>query len=396
MIAAYTIGDPTTRNTAASLLKEGWSVTVIQEIPNNFNTPVGPPGIKVITTPTFSSPFLPKQLRSLLRWLALLTYVRGQLLFSDFDLVVTFMHRPLAALPGLNRKGFRLISCIYDIPTLIGQGAMDKMTIARGWAQLKHADIIWASDLYRAQLTQRFAKLDLLPIVCHNCPPIAYVPNPIPSDDRLWLRAQLQAQGAPISLTSGSIMIRAGAIGDLCGIEDTLVAMQSLPEDHVFLLMGRPSESYVNKITILIKELTLAKRVFFWDKPSDEVWKKALMGADIGHLIHVCPEEAVANQLFAFNSSLSNYRLFNYLAVGLPIICHVDDRLRALQEEVCCFKTVRQAHLINDIGVAWTALASQKAQYQAMREAAIKAFQNIYHWENQFRPINAKIQEYAD
>ncbi len=391
IIAAYTIGDPTTKNTANSLAEAGWKVTVIQEIPTNFNQPSIPSGIEVITLPAFASGLIPKFLKSLLRWLVLLGSVHWILFFRDFELVITFMHRPLAALPQLKKKRFYLISCIYDIPQLIELGKLNRWVIAQGWKRLQWADLVWASDVYRAQLTQQFAQLPQLPMVCHNCPPLSYGEHPVTLEDKQWLRKELQAQGVNVPTKGGSILIRAGAIGDHCGIEDTLLAMKYLPSDYVFLLMGRPSASYAQKMMTMVKDLGLGGRVVFWDRPSDEVWKKALFGADIGHLVHLYPQVKVHQQIYDFNSSLSNYRLFNYFAMGLPIICHHDKRMEAIRHEVPCFRVAHQENLVQEIQQAWSAFATQPDHVEAMGQLASQAFRSTYNWEAQFAPILAKI-----
>src|SRR6266542_1127393 len=54
-----------------------------------------------------------------------------------------------------------------------------------------------------------------------------------------WLRSKLEEEGANVNKTGGCIVIRAGAIGECCGIEETLLALADLPEDVIFLMMGR-------------------------------------------------------------------------------------------------------------------------------------------------------------
>src|ERR1017187_10139575 len=230
------------------------------------------------------------------------------------EIVATYMLHGMAALPdtAMQKKHGRLVSMIMEIPCLKDSGTIDYFVIRNGWRRLAQADVVWASDIYKANLTRQYGRLKTPPLVCHNCPTLDYLPEPTwPRDP--WLRTELVQQGAKLGAAGGCILLRAGAVGECGGIEETLTVMQSLPEDFIFVMLGRPTAEYKIRLQNQIAKLGVKHRAFFWDRPSDEVWKKALQGADIGHLIHgPFPPGRIIRQ-YNLNSSLSNNRLFQYM-----------------------------------------------------------------------------------
>jgi glycosyltransferase involved in cell wall biosynthesis len=302
-------------------------------------------------------------------------------------MVVTIMLNALAAL-SLAREGnpFKLAACVYDIPVMQDLGRLDRWLAARAWRKLKHADIVWASDIHKARLARQFAGLADTPLVCHNCPTLDYLPEPQAQRDP-WLRAELRRQGATLGTSGGSILLRAGAVGICGGLEQTLEAMRKLPEDYVFLMMGRPPQNYGRQLLALIGSLALERRAFLWERPSDEVWKRALQGADIGHLIHGPFPAGPMTRLYERNSSLSTNRLFQYMAAGQPIIAYDDSRMNGIYAEVPCFRVARVAQLGLDIHAAWCELGNNPDLSRQLGGVGRYAHQTRYNWESQFKPV---------
>jgi glycosyltransferase involved in cell wall biosynthesis len=245
---------------------------------------------------------------------------------------------------------------------------------------------VWASDIHKAHIAQEIGRLSSTPMICHNCPPISYLPNSVwPRDN--WLRTELRRAGAKIENGGGSILLRAGAIGEYGGIEETLEGMKGLPEDYIFLMIGRPPAEYKQKILTYISTLDLGNRAFLWDRPSDDVWKSALRGADIGHLIHGPFPPGRMTRLYNLNSSLSNNRLFQYMAASLPIIAYDDPRMESIYKEVPCFRVARLSNLVKDIHRAWRELGGDDTRRKSLGEAGRKAHLQKYCWEVQFSPV---------
>jgi glycosyltransferase involved in cell wall biosynthesis len=114
---------------------------------------------------------------------------------------------------------------------------------------------------------------------------------------------------------------------------------------------------------------------------------RALQGADIGHLVHGPFPAGRAQRLYELNSSLSNYRLFQYMAAGLPILSYEDPRMAQLYEDVRCFRVARLTHLVEDIGAGVRELGRVPATRRELGRAARRAFVTHFNWEHQFAPV---------
>jgi hypothetical protein len=332
----------------------------------------------------------PRPLQSVFKFLSFRKQLAGHIDRFSPDVVVAFMFHALACLPPQWGRPVKLVGAVWDVFELSHAGHMDRRIIPRGWQSLKLTDVVWASDIFKARLAQGQAQLTALPVVCHNCPRLDYLPEPTwPRDG--WLRDELRQRGATLGETSGSILLRAGAVGECGGIEETLAVMRALPEDFVFCLMGRPSENYKKKLLRLIGDLGLERRAFLFDRPSDEVWKRALQGADIGHLIHGPFPPGRMTRMYELNSSLSNNRLFQYMAAGLAIIAYDDPRMNVIYAEVPCFRVARLSRLEQDILAIWKELGTDVGLQKRLGGAGRIAHSRTFNWKCQFAPILERI-----
>jgi len=152
-------------------------------------------------------------------------------------------------------------------------------------------------------------------------------------------------------------------------------------------MLGRPSLKYKEKLHSEILRNNLRHRVFLWDRPSDNFWKKALLGADIGHLIHGPFFDNKHRRMHDLNSSLSNNRLFQYMAAGLPIITYDDPRLKNIISEVGCFRMASLDNLTSDIYDIWLDLASNSEEREKLGACGRLRHIEKYCWEKQFDPV---------
>lgn len=391
VLPQYTVHDPATVNTIKSVEGLCDKIVVIQQSNNTHSELTQLQYLKQVNLYDFRHIKNLKGIVSLAKNFYYWMYLKWFMLVNRPDLVITFMLHPLAALSPSKSKSYRLVSCIYDIPPVRFAGKLDKYIHHRGWKALKQADVVWSSDIYKAEMTKQIGGLSKLPIVCHNVPSILEYDSGLVGRST-WLREQLIKQGAPITIASGCVMIRAGAVGVYGGIEETLKTMIKLPEDFVFLMMGRPSGEYKTGLLDRIKELGLEKRAFLWDRPDDDTWKKAIKGADIGHLLHLFPtQDGNVREMYELNSSLSNYRLFTYMASGLSIVSYNDARLEAMHNEVDCFNVVDEEHLDDTLYSCLAYLYNHKEIREQQGKAARHAYQMKYNWEAQFSDILTNI-----
>jgi glycosyltransferase involved in cell wall biosynthesis len=389
VFAHYTVQDPPTANTIKSLLKLGYSVRAIQQSDIKNYDLESYQNFKLITIYDFRFFKLLKGGHNLFKWIYFKIFILIYIKIFNPNFIIGWMLHPLDILKPTFEKKYQLISVITDIPSLEYAGKLDKNIISNAWQKIKFADVMWASDIYKAELAQKYGNLDTLPLVCHNCPASDYIKKDLwPRDN--WLRQQLANQVAEINETT-CILIRAGAIGPYGGIEETLEAMLSLPINVLFFMMGRPNDEYKNKIFSLINELNLNKRVFLWIQPDDYTWKKALLGADIGHLIHLRPESGSIAANYYLNSSLSNNRLFQYMAAGLPIISYNDPRMNLIYNEVDCFKVVDVNNLVESLIKNINGLYENEQDRIRLGKNGREAHLKKYNWEYQFEPVLEKI-----
>ncbi len=390
---SYAMNDPVSRQAAASLADAGWQVDVFNAPPMNGASTSVPESVRVFECPgpTFSPKMGP--LYRIAKWRKFRRELQSWIKINRPELVVTIMLHALAALPDDPDQPFSLVSCIYDIPSPQDAGRLDSQIFRKGWKRLRDADVVWGSDVYKAGLACEFGKLEGSPLVCHNCPPIDYLPKPAwPRDP--WLRTELQRQGAEICDRS-CILLRAGAIGEAGGIEATLEAVRRLPDEYIFLMMGRPSREYRTKLLARIAELDIRNRAFLWEQPSDEVWNKALQGADVGHLIHGPFPPGRMQRLYELNSSLSNNRLFFYMAAGLPILSYDDSRLDAIHKEVDCFRVLQVDNLVEEMYQALVEMGNPALRMK-LGEAGRKAHERRYSWEHQFGNVLGAISQHKE
>ncbi len=386
----YALNDPPARLAAESLAAAGWHTTVFQG-PAEGVFPSPPP--ETVEVVEWRKPgagargLLTRLLDGLAFGRALSRHVRKR----RPDVVATIMLHPLAVLPRFGAERPVLVSCVYDIPSPQDLGKLDGWFVRAGWAHLSDADVVWSSDRYKAELARQMGALRQAPIVCHNCPDVGWLPEPVRERDG-WLRAELRRRGASLQEHGGCIVLRAGAVGERCGLEETLRALEGLPQDVVFLMMGRPIAPYRERLLRSIGQLGLGRRAFLWDRPSDESWKRALRGADVGHLIHGPHAPGPAQRMFELNSSLSNNRLFQYMAAGLPILAHDDPRMEGIYREVPCFAVASLASLREDVERILRDLHADPLRRAAMGRAAREAHVSRYRWDVQFEPVLAAIR----
>ncbi len=387
ILGHYTVNDPTTENTIKTFSGISDHVKMIQQSPNENKAVRQLENTVLIKIYDFRHFGFLKGLVSIIRywWYGIVT--RWIMFTYKPDLVVTFMLYPLSVLKVSQHKRYKLLSCIYDIPSENFAGKFDRVINKKGWDALAFSNLVWSSDSYKAELTMKFGKLNKLPLVCHNCPSVSES-NYTPGKRSLWLRKKLIDLGFPVTESSGCIILRAGAIGDFGGIEETLEIMNKLPEDVFFLMMGRPTPEYKAKLIQKINLLGLEKRAIIWDRPDDESWRHAIAGSDIGHLLHLEPvDNPLLSEMYQLNSSLSNYRLFNYMAAGLPILSYNDIRLETIHRQLDCFSVVNRDNIHESLFQNLFRLCSDKAFYNQQSAAALKGFTDCYNWQNQFSPV---------
>lgn len=383
-----TFNDPPFRNSLEYFVKEGYKVTVILSADGNGISADPIDNCNVIRYDKIIS-WLPHNIfKKALAACLFTASVKWLTFFKRFDIILTVMLHPLAAI-NINKSRSFLISTILDIPPS-NSGRIDNIFNKSGWKRVKQANLIWCSDKYKAEEVFKRTKPANYPIVVHNCPELNYFDDK-DLNDRSFLRKYLVGINKNIDFFNGSVLLRAGAVGEFGGIEQTIEAMVDLPENYVFVVMGRPSPQYKKHILSVVDKFNMDHRFALIDRADDKLWKQYLKGADIGHLIHLRPTDPQFASAFDLNSSLSNNRLFQYMAAGIPIISYADERMRALYNEVGCFAVVEPDNLTNQIRAAWLELGNNDSIRIRMGQAGREAHLTKYNWQAQFYPVTQRI-----
>jgi len=378
------LNDPPTIQAAQQFSESGYVVTLLLSSVGSNSAEYRDLLIVDLAPRNLSRHFGP--IYRLVRWYLFQRGVRRYLRKERPTVAVFIMLNAIyAGLRSRLLESIKSVACIYDIPVVDMSGLLDRRIFAKGWKLVSSANVVWSSDQHKAELTTKIAELPNAPFVVHNCPRRSYIDGSLIGDP--WLRNRIREDGAPLTHSSGTILLRAGAVGEYCGLEQTLEAMRTLPPDYVFIIMGRPSTEYKNRLQNLIIEYGLISRAFVWDRVDDTVWKKALCGADIGHLLHEIPATKYGKRLFGLNSSLSNNRLYQYMAAGLPILTYTDERLNDIYNEVHCFSVQPANFTAETIKRAWIELAMNPFERREMGRSGRLAHLSKYHWDQQFGPI---------
>ena len=378
--AYYGLQDPPTANLCRYLRSRGWRVAVVLR--------AGQGAQEVIVEAKY---FLPE---ARIRCLASLTefFNWGRVIKKAVrdlgpDLFISFMVHPWVSAGCLGQV--RRVCCIYDIPPAQHAGILASSIYRNAWKNLGKLDYVWSSDPLKAQLCKVRGRLETAPPVCHNVPYSDYIDETELGSGRTWLCARLAAQDVMVE-QGQKILLRAGAFGVLGGIEETLAALVKNPT-WVFVLMGRPDSDYEVFVRAKVAELNLKSQVGFIVRPSNDEWRKALLGADAGHLIHLRPDDGYHREAFDNNSPLSTNRLFQYMAAKLPIISSDDSRMAEIHREIDCFLVAEAANLVKSLDHILKRLRSDTFIDRNMGKAGRSAHLNKYNWEDQFAPIFESI-----
>ena len=374
--AYYGLQDPPTANLCCYLRSRGWRVVVVLRAGQDVQ--------EVIVEKSY---VLPKprisRLSSLTEFLNWGRVIKKAVRELKPDLFISYMLHPWVAAGELGQV--RRVCCIYDIPPTRHTGILARHIYRHAWKNLGKLDYVWSSDPLKSQLCKERGRLDALPPVCHNVPYSDYIQDTELGSGRAWLCDRLAAQDVRVG-QGQKIVLRAGAFGVLGGIEETLAVLVKNPE-WVFVLMGRPDLNYEVSIRENAAKLNLKNRVGFLVRPSNDEWRKALLGADAGHLIHLRPEDGYHREAFDTNSPLSTNRLFQYMAAELPIISCDDSRMAQIHDEIACFLVAESANLEISLDRILKRLSSETAIKLNMGKAGRSAHLNKYNWAHQFAPI---------
>lgn len=387
--AGYGPNDPPTQNTCRYFTEQGWRVILVAPVSNtpSYATISHAEKVYHVAAAPKLGRFAP--VYEFLCWGRAL---RRAVIETKAKLMISFMFHPWVSAGTLG--GIQRVACIYDIPASRYAGVYSRYIIRRGWRDIKKLDLVWSSDPLKARLCEVRGHLSVLPQVCYNVPYSDYIKDSESGSGRAWLCERLSAQGVRVEQRQ-KILLRAGAFGVYGGIEETLNALVHNPE-WVFVLMGKPDSTYEVFVRGKVEQLNLQNRVSFLVRPSNDDWRRALLGADAGHLLHLRSDYGYHQEMFDNNSPLSTNRLFQYMAAELPTISSDDSRMARIHAEVNCFVVAESADLEHSLNRILTHLYTKDMLKETMGKVARKAHLSKYNWSQQFGPIFKAISSHNE
>jgi hypothetical protein len=381
--------DPPTRNAVQYLLQHDWAVTILQR---DQRRATGAPiygDCRLVEALRATSQSKAARLMEIAAFAIKLNYLCHRL--EPDALIGVMLHAYGLINARVKRRAKVTVCSILDIPVAGASGRSNEPIFSRGIKKLGGVDVIWASDKYKAGDIRKIAELERDPIICHNCPVTDYMLGQLWPRDA-WLRSELARRFGSAVPETACVLLRSGALGPHGGIEETLLALTEIPE-VIFVLVGQISPGYQYKIESICTQLGLNRRVTIVKSPSDDVWKLCLRGADVGHMIHFRPDDGYSQQAYDLNSTLSNNRLFQYMAAGLPILVNEDARLDSIMEQVPSFISIRQAFSLADLKAVLKNIVWDFARRRSLGMAGRLAHQKTYNWEHQFEPVYNAISQ---
>lgn len=375
--------DPPTRNAAQYLLEQGWHVTILQR---DQRRATGAPihgDCRLVEALRTLGGGRATRIAEIAAFAIKLNYLCRRL--QPDALVGVMLHAYGLINAHVQRKARVTVCSILDIPVPGASGKLNEPIFSRGMRRLRSVDVIWASDKYKGRDIRKLASLDKDPIICHNCPKTSYITGDLwPRNP--WLRLELQRRLGHNMGEEMCILLRSGALGEHGGIEETLSAIREV-KDVVFVLAGQISKDYQQRLESYASRLGVERRFTIFKAPSDEIWNLCLRGADIGHMIHFRPGDGYHQQAYDLNSCLSNNRLFQYMAAGLPILVNDDPRLQDIARQVPCFEPIRQERALEDLRGKISGLSRLPNRRIDLGTVGRRAHEMTFHWEHQFAPV---------
>lgn len=335
----------------------------------------------------------PRQLRGLVNALRFRSALNRELVRQQPDILISVAHLPLAVASGAALRRCKLVmAAVFDVMPISGNGRIEDMLHKRFWRRMKRCRLAWASDPGKAIETCIRTNGFTQTQVCFNSPPLAFADKL----RHLSLGSLSKASGISENALreSTSVMVRAGAIGLDSVLEETILAMREMPSDAILLALGQPEQSYRERLLATARRCGVERRVSIISMPTEEVWCQALAAADIGHMLLKIPEKGYLREKWQLNGPVSQNRLFQYLAAGLPVLASEDLRLREFSGECQWLHIVGERwHTPSTIAREWKRIAESPVIRSAASAEGLARFRAELNWEQQFHPVLKRISQ---
>jgi glycosyltransferase involved in cell wall biosynthesis len=380
--------DPPTKNLYNYLLDFGCHVTILSQGVSKFN--LNQKNLLLKSVPEvhfYKRTIFVKFINILFRFISIRIFTK----YNYFNYVFLYQYKNIALYNSNKNKNW--IPIITDIHGTINIGKFDLIFRWLALKKLEFSTIGWVSDEYKLDLLKLHSNRELINFkVLYNCPRLSYL-SKFKNLSKSQLRLELSDSGFHIGRAEDIVITRAGGNVKFGGIEETIVALKEVSENIKFVIIGKCDRSFEYKITNLIDHYSLGNRVFFYGFVEDEIYEKIIAASDFGHLVHLKPfNDFKLLDNYNLNSSLSNNRLFQYLAAGVQIISYKDYRLNEIHKEFGVKYLVDTESVVNSLIFILKSISSKKCEFIDFEMSMKSLFEAKYNFEKQFRKLNLNIE----
>jgi glycosyltransferase involved in cell wall biosynthesis len=275
IIAEYPIFlDPPTTNLCNYLLEKGIQVTVIQHGKILAKKEVQNLNAKsIFEISTFKNTWIVKLINIVFRYI----YIRIILSVNKYDHVFLYMYKNVALFPI--KKYINWTPIITDILGVVNIGKFDFYFRKIALKKMLHANSGWVSDEFKLQLLEEHVakKLSNFKII-YNCPRLSYLEK-FKNKSKAELRIELSNSGFNIGSSKDIIILRAGGNVKYGGIEETIIALKTIPENIKFVIIGKCENEFKNNIMQMIADFRLENQVFMYGFVEEDIYIKILLNS---------------------------------------------------------------------------------------------------------------------
>lgn len=305
VISHYGSSDPPTINTIRSLENLGYNLKWL-DYSSSFSQ--RQPSIKHLISNIFIFRILGKKV----------SYVVLKNYYAIFaDIVFCFGYESSMLLMKSPKKS---ILNLYDIPPIDVLNNFKKNTLNRIRIENKKYRLVTTSDVLKKEMFLKMYGIECE--IYRNLPSDRFGQNV----DFSLFKKKLKKE-YPVLNKETLIMVRAGGIGPDDMVFETLRVIRENRLNVLFFIMGRISDEYHQRLSAIVDDLSLHDRVKILRNPTDNMWENVLAISHLGHSLQARSLDKDISNLVQVNSILSNNRIYQFLACGVPFI-YSDSRLQ--------------------------------------------------------------------
>lgn len=243
----------------------------------------------------------------------------------------------------------------------------------------RSADLTVFPSPDRAELYKSLGALKKEPVSVMNCYSLSYKPEATGE-----LANILEERG----LRFERLVVRLGMIGPHHGIKSTLKSIPEWQSGYGFVMCGFSSQSYLQEIEQIIKELELEKRVLVLPSVSNSLWYDVLSAADLGIALYSHDPNNVSHNFMAGTSQ----KLNGYFVKGIPSVVPNSPDFVSFVGKYGTGKCVDVSNP-SSIAAAVNSMFEPQSKYERYRENVENVFLSEFNFEKQFEPVLKWIQD---